>query len=97
MEHQETSREAFLSLDTKIIDGRVLGEIMPDGATCDEVEVSLGGRHQTISSAVNRIMKSGLVKDSGIRRKTRSGRKAIVWVPTKVVWNNWKTWKGTYE
>ena len=93
----DTSREAFLSINHDIVDAMVLDSIMPDGKTCDEIEAEEGGRHQTISSAVWRVRKKGLATDSGLRRRTRSGRKAIVWIPTKVVWNNWKTWKGTYE
>lgn len=50
------------------------------GATCDEVEAALGMRHQTASARVNELMMEEKIADSGVRRRTRSGRKAIVWV-----------------
>ena len=50
------------------------------GATDDEVERATGLRHQNASARRNRLVHKGKVKDSGIRRNTRSGRKAIVWV-----------------
>lgn len=50
------------------------------GATCDEVEVSFGLRHQTASARIRELVQVGSLKDSGARRKTRSGRGAVVWV-----------------
>lgn len=59
---------------------RVLVEIRErGGSTCDEVEVALDLRHQTASARINELMEEGRVRDSGQRRKTRSGRQAIVW------------------
>lgn len=51
-----------------------------NGATCDEIEVALGFRHQTASARVNGLSKKARVRDSGARRKTRGGRSAAVWV-----------------
>lgn len=51
-----------------------------DGLTCDEVEERLNLRHQTASARVHELMESGQIRDSGMRRKTRSGRTATVWV-----------------
>jgi len=62
---------------------RVLGFIESTfihGATDDEIEVALGMRHQTASARRRDLVLSGLAKDSGKRRKTRSGRSATVWV-----------------
>lgn len=50
------------------------------GATCDEVEVCLGIRHQTASCFLSFLRDDNFIKDSGTRRPTRTGRKAIVWV-----------------
>ena len=47
--------------------------------TCDEVEEWMGRSHQTVSSAINSLMTAGFIVASGERRKTRSGRAAIVW------------------
>jgi hypothetical protein len=38
--------------------------------------------HQSVSSAVNYAEAHGWIRDSGERRNTQFGRKAIVWVPT---------------
>jgi hypothetical protein len=35
-----------------------------------------------VSARVNDLMKKGWIVDSGIRRKTGSGRSAIVWRPS---------------
>lgn len=51
-----------------------------DGATSDEIEYGMQMAHQTISARVRGLVLKGRVKDSGARRKTRSGRKATVWV-----------------
>lgn len=54
------------------------------GLTCDELESQMGGRHQTISPRVNELRDNGWIVDSGERRRTRSGRRAIVWRPTSM-------------
>lgn len=48
--------------------------------TCDEVEVWLDMSHQTASARIRELAKAGTIVDSGQRRKTRSGRKAAVYV-----------------
>lgn len=52
------------------------------GCTVDELEVRLVRSHQSVSARVNELRDKGWVRDSGERRKTRSGRNAIVWTPT---------------
>ena len=52
------------------------------GATCEEVEIGIGLRHQTCGPRIRELVQLGLVKDSGQRRPTRSGRGAIVWILT---------------
>jgi DNA adenine methylase len=65
---------------TEQLRARVLVEIRERcGATCDEVEEALDLRHQTASARVNELCSDGKIVDSGERRKTRSGRAAIVW------------------
>lgn len=51
-----------------------------DGLTDDQVEILLAMRHQTASARRRGLVLKGLVEDSGRRRKTSSGRLAIVWV-----------------
>lgn len=47
--------------------------------TCDELEVSLGRTHQSVSPALFRLREMGMIEPSGIKRLTRSNRAAIVW------------------
>lgn len=49
--------------------------------TCDEVEIVTGLKHQTASARIRELALKGLIKDSGKRRLTRSGRKAVVYEP----------------
>ena len=55
----------------------------PRGITCDEVEVALDRTHQSMSPRVNELRDTGWFVDSGVRRKTRSGRAAVVWTPSQ--------------
>lgn len=55
------------------------------GMTCDEVEHALEMSHQTASARIHDLAKQERIFDSGLRRKTRSGRNAVVWIaPTDV-------------
>lgn len=53
------------------------------GATDDELEVLLGLTHQSVSASRNTLARDGWITDSGERRNTRSGNRAIVWVPVE--------------
>lgn len=46
--------------------------------TCDEVEQFTGKPHQTVSAAINALMRDGLIRAID-KRMTRSGRQANVW------------------
>jgi hypothetical protein len=50
------------------------------GATDEEVERATGLLHQTASARRRGLVLHGMVRDSGLTRKTNSGRNAIVWV-----------------
>lgn len=52
------------------------------GHTDDELEELTGRTHQSVSATRNTLMRKGYVIDSGLRRKTRSGNPAIVYVWT---------------
>lgn len=52
------------------------------GRTDDELEYLLGIPHQTASALRRGLVKNGKVEDSRYRRRTRSGRNAIIWVAT---------------
>ena len=88
----DTSREAAISVRKSVPStrSRVLNFIFAcgsQGATCDEIEVALALSHQNASARVYEL-KGGngsgrhpaLITDSGHRRPTRSGRKAVVYV-----------------
>jgi hypothetical protein len=82
---QETSTAALDSLEDKIpnIERQVFEYIKSrgrKGSTCDEAEIALGLRHQTCSARFTALSKRDEIIDSGERRPTRSGRKAIAWI-----------------
>ena len=56
----------------------VLDIIKASPRTCDEVEEFTGKSHQTISPAINALMRDGLIRAIG-KRPTRSRRPANVW------------------
>ena len=61
---------------------RILSELQVRGSvggTCDEIEQAMGLSHQTASARIRELNMKDRIFDSGLRRKTRSGREAIVW------------------
>lgn len=83
--NSDTSRAAAESMRPHVSDLErvVLGRVMClIGATCDEIEIDTGLAHQTASARLKGLADKGLIKDSGARRKTRSGRAARVYVAT---------------
>lgn len=62
--------------------GTVLGLLrtFPEGLTDEQIEVATGWRHQTVSARRRELVIGGFVEDSGLRRKTSSGREAAIWV-----------------
>ena len=80
MKMQETSLAAYRSINRKTLIYQVVDCLREtNGFTCDELETVLSRSHQSGSSAIRGGVKQGLAMDSGLRRKTRSGRQAIVW------------------
>ena len=57
-----------------------IAEAGKDGLTCDELEHVTSMSHQTASARIRELAMARRVADSGRRRNTRSGRKAVVWV-----------------
>lgn len=80
---QQTSLEALRSQKDKAPsdEAKILLWIKGSevGATCDEVESCLRMSHQTASARIRDLRGLGRLVDSGSRRKTRTGRSAIVW------------------
>lgn len=88
----QSSEEAFQSIKPTrvLVQTTVLNAIRAAstwGRTCDELEINLKLSHQTASARVHDLMKAKLiVAQVDVRRMTRSGRKATVWVtPENVV------------
>jgi hypothetical protein len=81
----DTSKDAGASMlgQAPVLRARVLALIAAAGAsghTCDEIEQLMRMRHQTASARICELRDRNQVRDSGLRRKTRSGRRAVVWV-----------------
>jgi hypothetical protein len=79
-----TSSEAYASIesDSAQMRYRVLREIKrrgEQGATCDEIERALRMIHQTCSARVRELFLRSEIEDSGRKRETPRGRRAIVW------------------
>lgn len=82
----ETSMKAAASVGKsrkKLVDQVFLAIIMSGeyGATSDELEVSLGRSHQSISSALTTMFQRGTIaRHVSMVRRTRSGRLACVYL-----------------
>ena len=79
----ETSLNAWKGIQDKIegLHGRILSAVAgAHGLTDDELEERLRLSHQCVSARTNELRKSGRLIDSGVRRRTRRGRLAAVWV-----------------
>lgn len=81
MTYQETSREAYhafkphwTQMDATII------EALRDGPlTCDQIEQKTGRKHQAVSGNVTRLVKKGVVVNTGEFGRTSANRRAIIW------------------
>lgn len=81
----DTSRDAAASIQAVLgpLQLRVLRYIAScgkTGTTCDAAEAALSMRHQTCSARIRELALKDRIVDSGERRRTRSGRTAIVYV-----------------
>ena len=91
---RDTSRAAAESVEqaTPILRERVFVHISAAGVrgiTCDEAEEELGLRHQTCGPRIRELCLAGRIEDSTLRRKTRSGRGAIVWIEAQPPRDGW--------
>jgi len=85
-EHPDTSHEAAaLILPNTGTMKRSIYELIvasgERGMTSDEAQRAMNGTHQTFSARVSELAKDGLIVDSCIRRRTRSGDRAVVYIP----------------
>ena len=78
----ETSIAAAVSVEPSIASwqGKVLALLREgDGLTDEEMQARLGLNPSTQRPRRIELVEAGLVRDSGQRRRTRSGRWAVVW------------------
>ncbi len=84
--HPDTSHQAAESMKpfVKPIRQKVFSVIAGmNGATCEEVELHLGIKSGCASARINELVNTyRVVRDGGKRRKTTSGRNAIIWILT---------------
>ncbi|HXH05393.1 MAG TPA: hypothetical protein VNI83_02265 [Vicinamibacterales bacterium] len=83
--HSDTSRAAAYSMRDRAPTVRErIYVFMRDrgayGATRDEVEVALGLRMQTVNGRIAELKAAGLIRETDMKRATRSGRLAHVFV-----------------
>lgn len=50
------------------------------GATNEEISLAMGIKIQTVCPRMVELREAGTVVDSGTRRRTESGRDAVVWI-----------------
>jgi len=80
---RETSLEAWKSIHPFLgkVDAKIVELIRRfKGLTSDEIELMTLMKHQTVSAQIRHLSERGILEPSAGRRKTRSGRNAIVWV-----------------
>lgn len=79
--YQDTSREAWRSFMPVAaeLDRAILSALSFSDETCQAIEVAIGREHQAVSGNLRHLVERGLVEDSGVSGKTRSGRRAIIW------------------
>lgn len=77
----DTSTAAATSIEPHVtrLAELVMELLRLNSGTCWEVECALKMSHQTASARIRELWLKGRVQDSGRRRKTGSGRNAIVW------------------
>ena len=78
---QQTSRAAYESVGRgcNSLHDRLLESLVDENYTCDELEVLLEAKHQSMSAQIRKGVLDGDIEDTGDKRPTRSNRQAIVW------------------
>lgn len=79
---RDTSIAAASSIEphVSLLAAKVFALIEAKPRTCWEIEQESGLSHQTASARIRELNLKGRVRDSGERRRTGSGRNAIVWM-----------------
>ena len=82
--HSTTSKEAAKRIepDAPTLRDLVLRYLMARpgaGATDEEIQLGLGLNPSTQRPRRIELVERGVVRDSGLKRQTKSGRRAVVW------------------
>ena len=79
--NQTTSKAAAESVEKDMgrLQQRIFDHIKAQPSTAREVENALNLRCQTVTARIRELVLNGRLEDSGEKRLTDSGRKAIVW------------------
>lgn len=85
--HSDTSRAAAEAIKPKAgtLRARVLANVVAKGGhgvTDEEGQAALGMNPNTYRPRRRELEQAGKVVDSGLRRPTHAGRKAVVWMAT---------------
>lgn len=80
MTYRQTSADAFKVTKRQKTYRFIIDSLGRSSKTVDELIVESGSTHQTISSAVSKLVQSGVVAYSPSRRATRSGAEASICV-----------------
>lgn len=83
----DTSIQAAASLSRKTLRGQAHAilealSVQPN-MTDEEIGTRLGLVGNTVRPRRGELVAAGLVTDSGLRKLTRSGRKAVTWIATR--------------
>lgn len=84
--HSDTSKAAALELlgnrraSLRALVGRYVAGCGQSGATDEEIQVELEMNGNTERPRRCELVEAGVLVDSGERRRTRNGRKAVVWI-----------------
>lgn len=78
---QKTSLDAFDDVKPQrpSIRSQIVDQLAFNQMTGEELEHALGIPHKTVSGRLTELRDDGVIIDSGARRATASGNKAIVW------------------
>jgi hypothetical protein len=87
VEDPDTSKSAAAEVHATQIEGIVLHAIEQAdlGLTSEECAACVGLSLVTVSPRMRPLVRRGKIRDSGQRRKNKSGREAIVWIAARSI------------
>jgi predicted transcriptional regulator len=88
LQHGDTRMQAYAQIEKELprLQQMVLYALRvyrAHGLTAQETEGVTGLQQSTVSARLTELHSAGLIYDKGDRRKTRSGRNAVIWRVTE--------------